>query len=95
MEIINFKNFVEKFKLKNDTINEYEIQRVYNYNLKPRDSNLCSDKIIVFIDNGSQGGTHWTCFIVEKNKFYYYDSSGGSPDQFLLNQLRKSIIYPN
>ena len=39
------------------------------------------------------GGTHWVCFYIKDNKSYYFDSFGGSPDKFLLNQLPKPIIY--
>ena len=60
-----------------------EIQKIY------------SDKRFVNIDNGSQGGSHWTCFIVKDSKLYYFDSFGGQPDEFLLNQLSKPIIYHN
>ena len=67
----------------------------YNYNIYPRDSKIYSDKGFVIIDNGSQGGTHWTCFIVKDNKSYYFDSFGGAPDKFLLNQLSKPITYQN
>ena len=38
-------------------------------------------------------GTHWTCFIVKDNKSYSFDSFGGAPDKFLLNQLPKPIIH--
>ena len=54
-----------------------------------------SDKRFVDIDNGSQDGTHSTCFIVKEKKSYYFDSFGGQPDKFLLNQLPKPIIYHN
>ena len=39
------------------------------------------------------GGTFWTCFIVKDNKSYYFESFGGNPENFLLNQLPKPIIY--
>ena len=35
------------------------------------------------------------CFIVKDEKSYYFDSYGGTPDKFLLNQLPKPIIYHN
>ena len=41
------------------------------------------------------GGIHWTCFIVKGNESFYFDSSGGTPDKFLLNQLPKPKIYHN
>ena len=76
-------------------MNESELQRVYSYNIYPRDSKKNSDEGFVNIDNGSQGGTHWTCFIVKDNKSYYFDSSGGTPDKLLLQQFHKLIIYHN
>ena len=93
MKKLNFKDFMKKYKLKDDTMNESELQRFYNYPIYPRDSKIYSDKEFVNIDNGSQGGSHWTCFIVKDNKSYYFDSFGGPPDKFLLNQLPKPIIY--
>ena len=45
------------------------------------------------IDNGSMGGTDWSCFIVKDNKLFYFDSFGGQPDKFLLKQLPKPITY--
>ena len=47
-------------------MNENELQRVYNYPIYPRDSKIYSDNVFVVIDNGSMGGTHWTCFIIKK-----------------------------
>ena len=76
-------------------MNESELQKIYNYNINPRDSKIYSDKGFVNIDNGGMGGTNWTCFIVKENKSYYFDSFGGQPDKFLLNQLTKPIIYHN
>ena len=93
MKILNFKDFVKKYNLKNKTMNEPEIQKIYSFNIYPRDSKILSDHGFVNIDNGPQGGTHWTCFIVKDNKSFYFDSFGGSPDKFLINQLPKPIIY--
>ena len=95
MKILSFKDFMKKYKLKNDTMNESELQRVYNYPIYPRDSKIYSDKGFVNIDDGRMGGSHWTCFIVKDNKSYYFDSFGVQPDKFLLKQLPKPIIYHN
>ena len=95
MKILTFKDFMKKNKLKNDTMNENQLQRIYNYPIYPRDSKIYSDKGFVNIDNGSQGGSHWTVFIIKDNKSYYFDSFGGQPDKFLLNQIPKPIIYHN
>ena len=59
---------MKKCKLKNDTMKESELQKVYNYPIYPRDSKIHSDKGFVNIDNGFQGGTHWTCIIVKDKK---------------------------
>ena len=95
MTILNLKDFMNKYNLKNDTMNESESQRVYNHPIYPRDSKIYSDEGFVNIDNGSQCGTHWTCFYKKNNKTFYYDSFGGQPDKFLLKQLPKPIIYHN
>ena len=95
MKILKFKDFMKKNELKNDTKNESQLQKIFNYPIYPRDSKIYSDKGFVNIDNGSQGGTHWTCFYISDNKSYYFDSFGGSPDEFVLNQLKKPIIYHN
>ena len=95
MNVLNFKKFMKKHNLKNDTMNESELRRVYNYSIYPRDSKIFSDKGFVNIDNGSRGGSHWTCFYIKDNKSFYFDSFGGQPDKFLLNHLPKPIIYHN
>ena len=74
---------------------ESQLQKVYNYSIYPRDSKIITHKGFVNIDKGSQGDTHWTCFIVKDNKSYYFDSFVGVPDKFLLKQLPKPIIYHN
>ena len=33
--------------------------------------------------------------VIGHNKSYYFDSFGGQPDNFLLNQLPKPILYHN
>ena len=81
MKILNFKNFMKKYYLKHDTLNELEIQRVFNFPKYPRDSKKLSDKGFVNIDNGEIGGFHWTCFIVKDNKSFYFDSFGVQPDK--------------
>ena len=86
---------MKKHSLTNNTMNQSDLQRVYNYNIYPRDSKIYFDKGFVNIDNGSHGGTHWTCFIIKDNKSFYFDSFGGQPENFSLNQLPKPIIYHN
>ena len=74
---------------------ESDFQRVYKYSIYPKDSEIYSDKGFVNIYNGSMGGSHWTCFIIKDNKSCYFDSFGGNPDKFYINQLSKPIIYHN
>ena len=95
MKVLNLKDFMKKIKLKDNTMSESQLQKRYNYPIYPRDSKVYSDRGFVNIDNGSQGGTHWTCFIVKDNKSYYSDSFGRQLDKFLLNQLPKPILYHN
>ena len=95
MKVLNFNDFMKKYNLKNNIMNEFELNRVFNYPIYPRDSEIFSDKGFVNIDNGSQGGTHWTSFIVGDNKSFHVDSFGGAPDRFLLKQLSQPIIYHN
>ena len=95
MKIINFKDFMKKYNLKNNTMNESQLQRVYNYPIYPKNSKIYSDKGFVNIDDGRMGGSHWCAFYIKDNKSYYFDSFGGQPDKFILNQLPKPIIYHN
>ena len=53
---------MKKYILRNKTMNESQLQRVYNYNIYPRDSKIYSDKGFINIDDGSMGGSHWNCF---------------------------------
>ena len=71
-------------------MNQAQLRKTYNYPFYPRDS-IYSDPGIVKIDDGSQGGSHWTCFCIKDNKAYYFDSFGEAPVKFLLNQLPKPI----
>ena len=35
MKVLNFKDFMKKYNLKDDTMNESQLQRVYNYPIYP------------------------------------------------------------
>ena len=58
-------------------------------------SKIYSDKRFIYIDNGSRGETHWTRFLVQDKKSFYYDSFGGALDNILLKKSPKPIIYHN
>ena len=95
MKVLNFKDFMKKQNLKDDTMNESQVQKIYNYSIYPRDDKVYSDKGFVIIDDGSRNGTHWCCFFIKYNKSYYFESFGVQPDKFLLKQLPKPIIHQN
>ena len=44
MKILTFKYFMKKYNLKNDTMNESQLQRVYNYPIYFRDIKIHSDR---------------------------------------------------
>ena len=95
MTILSLKDFKKKNVLKNDTMNESELQRIYNFPINPRDSKIYSDRRFVNTDSGAQNGTHWTCFVVKDKKSYYFDSFGRVLDNLLSKQLSKALIYHN
>ena len=37
MKVLNFRAFMKKDNLKNDTMNESELQKIYKYPIYPRD----------------------------------------------------------
>ena len=43
MRILNFKDFMKKYNLKDDTMNESQLQRVYKYSIYPRGSKIYPD----------------------------------------------------
>ena len=65
MKILDFKDFMKNYILKKITKNESDLQRVYNFPIYPRDSEIYSDKGFVNFDNGSIGRTHWVCFYLK------------------------------
>ena len=68
MKTLGFRDFMIKYNSKNDTMNESQLQKIYNHPVYPRDSKIYSDKGFVNIDDGRMGGSHWTCFIVKDKK---------------------------
>ena len=41
--MLNLRDFMKKYNLKNDTMNESDLQKVYIYPIYPSDSNIYSD----------------------------------------------------
>jgi len=44
MKILNFKDFMKKYNLKNDTMNERQLQKIYNYPIYPKVQNYIQTK---------------------------------------------------
>ena len=44
-------------------------------------NDLKEGNYIINLENSNQSGSHWTCFIKDKNNVYYYDSFGVVPPQ--------------
>ena len=55
MKILNFKDFKKKYDLKDDTMNESESKRIFNYKIYPKDSKKLSNKGFIKIDDGRIG----------------------------------------
>ena len=58
MKITNSKDFMKNYNLKDNTMNESDLQRICNYLVYPRDSEIFSDKGFNNIDKGRLGGIH-------------------------------------
>ena len=95
MIIFDLIDFMKKYNLNNDIMDESQLQTVYNYPIYPRDSKIYSDRGFVNIGNNKNGGSHWCASYIKDNKSFYFDSFGGTLDKFLLNQLPKPIINHN
>ena len=52
--ILTLKQFMEKYKLKDQTMSESDLQEIYNYKIYPRDFKIITNKGFVNIDNGDQ-----------------------------------------
>ena len=91
--VFNLKRFVKKHSIKDDTMTESGLQKVYDYSINPECSAFFSDRTFVNFDNGSMGGSHWAAFYVKNSKLFSFDSFRGQLDNFLLSQLPKPIIY--
>ena len=70
-------------------------KKFFNYHFYPRFSKIITDKRFVNTDNGQLGGTHWTSFYKKDKRSFYFDSVGGQPGRFLLQQSPKLKIYHN
>ena len=95
MTLLNLEDFMKKIDFKNDSMNESQLRKIYIYPVYPRDSKKLSNEGFVDLDDDSRWGSHWVCYYMKDDKFYYFDSFGGQPDKLLRNQLHKPILYHN
>ena len=93
MTVLIVKDFVEKYNLKNDSMNESKLQKVISHPIYPRVSKIKADNVFVYTNLGSQRGTNWTCLIMRNSISFCFDSFGEHSDTFQLNQIPKSMIY--
>ena len=56
MKILNFRDFIKKFKLKDDTMNESQLQRVYNYPIHPDIRKCIQIKVLLILITDLKGG---------------------------------------
>ena len=47
--ILTLKQFMKKYNLKDQTMSESDLQKVYNYKIYPRDSKITSDRGFVIL----------------------------------------------
>ena len=76
---------MKEYTIKNNTMEESELQRVYIYEIYPRDSKIYSDRGFVQKVNGSLVCSSLVCFIVKDNKSYYLIASEELQINFYLN----------
>jgi hypothetical protein len=55
-------------------------------------NDLKEGNYIINLENSNQSGSHWTCFIKDKNNVYYYDSFGVVMPQNLFNIAVKNNL---
>ena len=55
-------------------------------------TDLKEGNYIINLQNSYENGSHWTCFIKDKNNVYYYDSFGIVPPQNLFNIAVKNSL---
>ena len=75
---------------------ESQLRNVFICAVYPKDSERTIIKRFRNFDNGSMGGFHCLDLFFRKiRKSFHFDSFGGYPDKYLLNQLPKLIIKHN
>ena len=90
------------YGLKNQTMKTSDLEEILymakidDVEIYPGESKIKTSKGICNIDDGSQGGTDRVAFYVSTiHESEYFNSFGGPPDTWLIEQLPKAIKYYN
>ena len=92
MNYLSFKEFVEKFGLKNEATSNVKIKEILDIlklnstGIYMRDAKFTTDSGIVNLHPTK--GTHWVMFVTE----FYFDSYGCPPPINILNHIKKVSI---
>ena len=87
---LSFKEFVEKYKLKNEATSNVKIKEIINELGIPAGVYMRDDKFTTtsgIVNLHPSVGTHWVMF---SDKFYF-DSYGCPPPTNILNHIKKGI----
>ena len=91
MNYLSFKEFVEKYGLKNEATSNVKIKKIpdilklNSFGIYMRDAKFRTDSGIVNLHPTK--GTHFVMFVTE----FYFDSYGCPPPTNILNQIKKGI----
>ena len=89
----NLKVFMKNFNLKEVTMNESALDKVYNYHIYSGDSMLTTNNVFKIIDNGAHGGIYWTYFYIKDNKSFYFHSIGDNLINFYSNNYQNQSLF--
>ena len=90
MNYLSFKEFIEKYRLKNEATSNVKIKEILNKlriqcGIYMRDDKFTTDSGIVNLHPSV--GTHWVMYTDK----YYFDSYGCPPPTNILNHIKKGI----
>ena len=90
MNYLSFKEFVNKYGLKNEATSNVEIKEILKLMNTSCGIYMRDDKFITtsgIVNLHPTKGTHWVMFVTE----FYFDSYGCPPPTNILNHIKKGI----
>ena len=90
MNYLSFKEFVDKYRLKNEATSNVEIKEILKLMNTSCGIYMRDDKFITtsgIVNLHPTKGTHWVMFVNE----FYFDSYGCPPPLNILNHIKKGI----